>query len=144
RLIRLPGAGDAHWATLRLLHRLVSLCLCLVDEGLAVGARPRDGAERVGDLGWRTDLLTMGARVTHAGAVEIDDLLDMALGLALDFGASRGADDLEIALADDLAQRGLGGVFHRLLGAADVEDEVADADGCLAHLAAFGQRPRLE
>ena len=102
-------------------------------------ARRLHVAEGVEHLGGRVDLLELHAGDAHAGAVEVEDLLDVLLRLVLDLGARRGADHLEVAAPDDLAERGFGGVLHRPVGAADVEDEIADADRGLAHLPALGE-----
>ena len=108
-----------------LLRHFVVVGLSFVDGALLVGAGGLHVAERLDHRAGRIDALRFHLRDQNAGAVFVEDRLDELTRLCLDLGSALGAGEFEGSLADDLAHRRFGGAFHRLLGIADVEEELA-------------------
>ena len=99
--------------------------LRLVLRPLAVGLGPLHVAERIDHLTRRIDLLQLHLVDQDAGAILVEGRLHLLARLHLDVAAAFGRRLGERRLADDLAHHALGDRLHRLLGIANVEQELA-------------------
>ena len=119
RLVDEPGGGASRFG-----ENVVGEALRLVDHALAVLFGVDHVLECVLDGARRRDVLELHGRDLKPGLVVIENLLQESLGAGLDLEAPLGQRVVDRARADHLAHGGFRRVTQRLLGVADLEEEV--------------------